>query len=208
MVILLFNLINVMKVGLLYYRYNMNERAKAILDFWFIQSSMEDWFKKDDIYDQKIRNLFLQDLKKAMNNEYDEWQDNAEESVALIMLLDQMSRNFFRNSSKAYEQDYKCRLIVNEAIDRGFVEELDKNKIHFLLLPLIHSEDISDHIFGHKLVDTYLKDHQEYDKIKKAWDDHTFAIKNFGRYPHRNIILGRESTQKEREFLEMPNSSW
>ncbi len=192
----------------LYYSYMINERAKVILDFCFVKTSMDQWFKKDKKFDDNLRKQFLNDHTKASNNEYDEWQDNAEESVALIMLLDQMSRNFFRNSSKAYEQDYKCRLIVNEAIDRGFVEELDKNKIHFLLLPLIHSEDISDHIFGHKLVDTYLKDHQEYDKIKKAWDDHTFAIKNFGRYPHRNIILGRESTQKEREFLEMPNSSW
>ena len=55
----------------------MNERAKAILDFWFIQSTMEDWFKKDDIYDQKIKSLFFTDLKKAINNEYDEWQDTA-----------------------------------------------------------------------------------------------------------------------------------
>ena len=75
----------------------MNERAKTILDFWFTQSTMEDWFKKDDIYDQKIKKLFLGDLKKAINNEYDEWQDTAEECVALVILLDQFSRNLFRN---------------------------------------------------------------------------------------------------------------
>ena len=92
---------------------------------------------------------------------------------------------FYRNDEKAYKQDYKCRLIVNEAIDRGYLEELDKDKIHFLLLPLIHSEDLSDHIFGHKLVDTYLKDHIEYNKIKKAWDDHTIAIKNL-----EDILIG------------------
>ena len=125
-----------------------------------------------------------------------------------IILLDQFSRNLFRNSPKAFEQDYKCRLIVNEAIDRGYLEELDKDKIHFLLLPLIHSEDLSDHIFGHKLVDTYLKDHTDYNKIKKAWNDHTIAIKKFGRYPHRNKILGRTSTEEENIFLNQPNSSW
>ncbi len=197
-----------MKVGLLYYSSHMNERAKAILDFWFIQSGMEDWFKKDDKYDEKIKKLFLKDLKKATNNEYDEWQDTAKECVALVILLDQFSRNLYRDSSAAFAQDYKTRLIVNEAVDRGYLEELEQNKIHFLLMPLIHSEDISDHIFGHKLIDTYLKSFEHYDKIKKAWNDHTIPIKKFGRYPHRNKILQRKSTPEEEAFLNQPNSSW
>ena len=197
-----------MKVGLLYYSSHMNERAKAILDFWFIQSSMEDWFKKDDKYDEKIKKLFLDDLKKATNNEYDEWQDTAKECVALVILLDQFSRNLYRDSSTAFAQDYKTRLIVNEAVDRGYLEELEQNKIHFLLMPLIHSEDISDHIFGHKLIDTYLKSFEHFDKIKKAWNDHTIPIKKFGRYPHRNKILKRKSTPEEEAFLNQPDSSW
>ncbi len=186
----------------------MNERAKTILDFWFIQSNMEDWFKKDAKYDQKIRKLFFKDFKKAISNEYDDWQDNAEECVALVLLLDQFSRNLFRNNSEAFAQDYKTRLIVNEAVDRGYLEELQQNKIHFLLMPLIHSEDISDHVFGHKLIDTYLKSFEYYDKIKKSWDDHTIPIKKFGRYPHRNNILQRKSTPEEEIFLKEPNSSW
>ena len=152
--------------------------------------------------------LFLNDYENAVNNNYDKWQDNPEECVALIVLLDQLSRNFYRNDPKAYEQDYKSRLIVKEAVKKGFLEKLDKDKIHFLLLPLIHSENISDHIFGHQLVDTYLQDHMEYKKIKKAWDDHTVAIKKFGRYPHRNKILKRNSTIDEQEFLKQPDSSW
>ena len=186
----------------------MNERAKAILDFWFIQSSMEDWFKKNDKYDEKIKKLFFKDLLKTINNEYDEWQDNAEECIALVILLDQFSRNLFRNSEKAFAQDYKTRLIVNEAVDRGYLEELSQHKIHFLLMPLIHSEDISDHIFGHKLIDTYLKSFEHYDKIKKAWNDHSIPIKKFGWYPHRNSILNRKSTVEEKVFLKQPNSSW
>ena len=197
-----------MEKSYLYYSYMINERAKIILDFCFVKTPLEQWFKKNEEFDDQLRRLFLNDYKNAVNNQYDEWQDNPEECVALIMLLDQLSRNFYRNNPKAYEQDYKCRLIVNEAVDRGFLEELDEDKIHFLLLPLIHSEDISDHIFGHQLVDTYLKDHLEYKKIKKAWDDHTIAIKQFGRYPHRNKILNRESTNKESEFLKQPDSSW
>ena len=182
----------------------INERAKVILEFCFVKTPLEQWFKKDKEFDDKLKSLFLNDYENAIHNNYDEWQDNPEECVALIILLDQLSRNFYRNNFKAYEQDYKCRLIVNEAIDRGFLEELDKDKIHFLLLPLIHSEDISDHIFGHQLVDTYLKDHVEYKKIKKAWSDHTVAIKNFGRYPHRNKILNRKSTYEEEKFLKLP----
>ena len=169
----------------------INERAKAILEFCFIKTQLEQWFQKSEKFDKILKNNFMTDYMKAINNEYDSWSNNPEECVALIMLLDQLSRNFFRNSSKAYDQDYKCRLIVNEAIDRGYLEELDMDKIHFLLLPLIHSEDLSDHIFGHKLVDTYLKNHKEYEKIKKAWNDHTVAIKKFGRYPHRNKSLNR-----------------
>tara|TARA_B100002051_G_scaffold165912_1_gene156701 strand:- start:514 stop:1077 length:564 start_codon:yes stop_codon:yes gene_type:complete len=186
----------------------INERAKVLLEFCFVKTERDQWFKKDENFDNKLKELFKLDYKKAIRNEYDEWQDKPEDCVALVILLDQLSRNFFRNSSKAYDQDYKCRLIVNEAIDRGYLEELDMDKIHFLLLPLIHSEDLSDHIFGHKLVDTYLIKHLEYKKIKKAWDDHTIAIKKFGRYPHRNKILNRISSEEEEVFLREPNSSW
>tara|TARA_Y100000768_G_C23648428_1_gene527407 strand:+ start:81 stop:644 length:564 start_codon:yes stop_codon:yes gene_type:complete len=186
----------------------INERAKVILEFCFVKTELEQWFKKDDKFDNILKNKFFKDYEIAIDNGYDDWQDNSEECVALVILLDQFSRNYFRNNSKAYDQDYKCRLIVNEAIDRGYLEELSKDKIHFLLLPLIHSEDISDHIFGHKLVDSYLKKYSDYKKIKKAWNDHTLAIKKFGRYPHRNIILGRKSSNEELNFLKMPNTSW
>jgi len=186
----------------------MNERAKAILDFWFIQSSMKNWFSKNDEFDNKIKKFFLNDLKKAIDNEYDGWQDSAKECVALVILLDQFSRNLFRNSSKAFKQDYKARLVVNEAVDRGYLEELDQTKIHFILLPFIHSEDISDHEFGHKLIDAYIKTHVDYEKIKKSWNDHSIPIRKFGRYPHRNKILKRESTLEEKEFLRLPNTSW
>ena len=115
----------------------INERAKVILDFCFVKTSMEQWFKKDLNFDKLLKQKFLKYYNKAIKNEYDEWQDNPEECLALVILLDQMSRNFFRNDAKSFDQDYKCRLIVNEAIDRGFLEELNIYKIHFLLLPLI-----------------------------------------------------------------------
>ena len=186
----------------------MNERAKAILDFWYIQSSIKDWFTKNNEYDEKIKIFFFEDLQKAIKNEYDEWQDDPEECVALVILLDQFSRNLYRNNENAFLQDYKTRLIVKKAVERGYLERLDQQKIHFLLLPLIHSEDICDHITGHNLVDTHLKSYEVYERLKKSWNDHTVVIKRFGRYPHRNNVLKRKSTKDEQEFLKQPNSSW
>ena len=186
----------------------MNERAKAILDFCFVKTKIEQWFQKNDDFDNILKDNFMNDYLKAINNDYDNWIDSAEECVALIILLDQLSRNFFRNSFKAYSNDRKCLMIVKDAIKKNYLENLSHDKIHFLLLPLIHSENIVDHNLGHKLVDKYLKEHPEYPKIKKAWNDHSVAIEKFGRYPHRNKILNRKSTSMEENFLKQPNSSW
>ena len=186
----------------------MNERAKAILDFWFIESSSEQHFKKSEDFDKKIKENFEFDYLKAINNELEDWQDDLNSNLALVILLDQFSRNLYRNNPQAYAYDYKTRLIVNEAIDRGDLENIEIDHKFYLILPLIHSEDISDHIFAHKLCDTYLILHPQYKDIKKQFDYHTAPIKKFGRYPHRNKIMGRKSTNLEKKFLSNPNSSW
>ena len=85
---------------------------------------------------------------------------------------------------------------------------MDQSQKFFMLLPLIHSEEILDHEMAYFLLDKYLKDHPDLTNIKKFWQDHTKAIKQFHRYPHRNKVLGRESTEQEIEFLKGPNSSW
>ena len=186
----------------------MDERAKAILDFWFIESTSQEHFKQNDDFDKIIRKNFKNDYEKATNNELEDWQDDPKTCLALVILLDQFSRNLFRNNISSFKHDKKTRLIVNEAVDRGDLEKLNNNERFFLILPLIHSEDISDHIFAHKLSESFLKSHPEIDNIKKQFDYHTIPIKKFGRYPHRNKILGRESTKEEKEFLANPNSSW
>ena len=186
----------------------MKERAKVILDFWFVESSPEELFKRNEVFDQKIRNRFIKDYEKGINNQYDDWQDNSESCVALIILLDQFSRNLFRNDKQAFAQDHKARLIANKAIDRGYLEDIDLDKKLFLLMPLLHSESINDHIYAQNLCCNYLKKHPKFNNIKKAWNDHTYAIKKFGRYPHRNKILDRTSTPEEELFLQQPNSSW
>ena len=186
----------------------MNERAISILNFWFKESAPEDHFKKNDIFDKKIKDFFGPDYKKAINNELEDWQDDPKTCLALIILLDQFSRNLFRNKADAFFYDKKCRLIVNEAVDRGDLEILDNNEKFFLILPLIHSENISDHIFAHKLCDSFLKSHPEINNIKKQFNYHTIPIKKFGRYPHRNKVLERKSTNEENNFLLDKNSAW
>ena len=183
-------------------------KYQEVLDFWFKESSSKDHWAKNDEYDQKIRDRFLVDVEKAIKNEYDDWQDEAKSSLALIILLDQFSRNLFRNDPKSYSQDTKARLLVTEGVDRQYLDELDTSEKFFYLLPLIHSEEMFDHEMAYHFMELYLQDHPGLVDIKKFWKDHTKAIKRFNRYPHRNEILGRESTKEEIEFLNGPNSSW
>ena len=186
----------------------MEKVVKEILDFWFKESLPEELFRQKDSFDNKIRDKFSNDYEKAIINEYDEWQDDAKSCLALIILLDQFSRNLFRNDKRAFAQDHKCRLIVNEAIDRGDLEKLDVNEKLFFLLPLLHSEEISDHIYVNNLSNVHLKTHPQIKLIKTSWKNHTDVLKKFKRYPHRNKVLERQSTPGEIEFLNEPNSSW
>ena len=152
----------------------MNDRAQAILDFWFDDLIVEKRFKKDEKFDQLIREKFGEDHNKATSNEY----------------------------------DFKARLIVNDAVYTGYLDQMDEYQRFFMLLPYIHSEEIIDHDRAYKLLTNYLSNHPNFLEIKKFWKDHTAVIKRFHRYPHRNKLLGRRSTAEEIEFLDQPNSSW
>ena len=185
-----------------------NLRAEIILDFWFNKTPHEKRFKRDKLFDKEITQKFSNDYELAKSNEYDNWLDAPKKCLALIIILDQFSRNLFRDKKEAFELDHKARLAVNEAVYSGYLEELNHSEKLFMLLPLIHSEEIIDHERAYKLLDKYLIDHPDINTIKKFWLDHTNAIKKFSRYPHRNKILGRQSTIEEIEFLKEPDSSW
>ena len=179
----------------------MNERTKTILDFWFLQTSQEEKFGNNKTFDKKIRDNFLDDYQKAIKNEYDYWHDNAAECLALIILLDQFSRNLFRNNMKAFAMDYKARIIANYAIDKGYCEELTNDHLIFVFLPFMHSEKIQDQIYCGNLIDTYLKYHSSYKDSKKFSQLHYNIISKFGRFPYRNKVLKRKNTIKEKEYL-------
>ena len=179
----------------------MNGRAKAILHFWFNETKHKERFEKNEAFDQKIRANFFEDYQKAANNEYDNWQDNTNECLALIILLDQFSRNLFRNNHKAFAMDNKARQIARNAIDKGYHQKLPNDKILFIFLPFMHSEELNDQIYCDKLIDTYLKDHPLYKEIKKFSKIHLDIINEFGRFPYRNKVLRRKNTIKEKEYL-------
>jgi uncharacterized protein (DUF924 family) len=186
----------------------MNKKAKEIIDFWFKETPPKKRFQKHKDFDELIKNFFLKDYELASSNEYDDWQDSPLGSLALVILFDQFSRNMFRDEPKAFNQDHKARLIVNDSVYAGFLDEMDQDQRLFMILPLIHSEEITDHDMAYYLLDKYLKDHPGLISIKKSWKDHTLVIKKFHRYPHRNLVLDRKSTPEEIEFLAQPNSSW
>ena len=186
----------------------MHKKVQEILDFWFKDTPPKKRFQKHKGFDQEIRVKFLKDYELASTNEYDDWQDTPLGCLALVILFDQFSRNMFRDDKRAFDQDHKTRLIVNDAVYAGFLEKMDESQKFFMLLPLIHSEEITDHEMAYYLLDKYLKNYSGLKDIKKFWQDHTKAIRKFHRYPHRNEILGRKSTLEEIEFLNGPNSSW
>ena len=186
----------------------MNKKAKEIIDFWFKETPPKKRFQKHKDFDELIKKFFLKDYELASSNEYDDWQDSPLGSLALVILFDQFSRNMFRDEPKAFNQDHKARLIVNDSVYAGFLDEMDQDQRLFMILPLIHSEEITDHDMAYYLLDKFLKDHPGLISIKKSWKDHTLVIKKFHRYPHRNLVLDRKSTPEEIEFLAQPNSSW
>ena len=186
----------------------MNKRAKNILNFWFIESSQEEKFSRNDEFDKKIKDRFFEDYKKAISNDYDYWPNEHNECLALIVLLDQFSRNLFRNNSKAFAMDYKAQIISKKAIDKEYHKTLPNNQIIFIFLPLMHSEELSDQLYCNELIDNYLKDNPNYKEIKKFSKIHLDIVKKFGRFPYRNKVLKRKNTIEENEYLNSTHHSF
>jgi len=179
----------------------MNNNAKNILDFWFIESTSEEKFTRNDEFDKKIKDNFFDDYKKAILGQYDKWKKSPKECLALIILFDQFSRNLFRSNSKAFAMDTKCVEIVKYAIDNGYHNKLSILQKFFIFLPLMHSEKLEDQILCTQLIDLYLLKHPSYNDIKKFAKIHHDIIKKFKRFPYRNKVLGRQNTIKEDKYL-------
>ena len=176
---------------------------QTVLDFWFSAETQPYWFAKSDAFDQQLRNQFLDTLEQARQAELWSWRENAEGRLAEIIVLDQFSRNLYRDRPASFAQDPMALALAQETIQLGLDKNLRPEQRSFLYMPFMHSESKIIHEQALKLFEN-LGNPINLDFEKK----HKVIIDRFGRYPHRNEILGRESTVEEIEFLTQPNSSF
>lgn len=171
-----------------------NPRAKDVLDFWR-EAGPKRWFRKDPDFDAEFRRRFLAAHEAAARGELDHWTRTTHGALALLILLDQFPRNAFRGSARMFATDRLAWQQSQSALAAGFDQQIDAELRNFFYLPLMHSEDIEDQERAVALT------------LPLGADSHRFAqlhrdiIKRFGRFPHRNALLGRVSTAQEEQFL-------
>ncbi len=181
----------------------VSAEAQSVLDFWFEESTPAQWFTKDDGFDAALRERFAATLGRATAGALDSWRDTAPDCLALVIVLDQFPRNMFRGDARSFDTGAAAVAATRRALDKGFDDGMSFNEKQFLYMPLMHIEDKAGQaqsvaLFG-SLDDTEILDfalrHQE-------------IIDRFGRFPHRNEALGRETTPEEAVFLKQPGSSF
>lgn len=170
--------------------------AIAILDFWR-DAGPENWFVKDDAFDAEIRRHFLAEVEAAARGELSAWEETPEGVYALLLLLDQFPRNLYRGSPQAFAADPLALAVAERAIARGFDRAFENPERRFIYMPFMHSEDLADQ--------------QRCVALCEAAEDpegvhhavvHRDIIRDFGRFPHRNPVLGRQSSAEEQRFLD------
>ena len=178
--------------------------------FWFGEppgESRAEWFRKDAAFDEEIRRRFGDVHAAAARRERDAWRAAPESMLALIVVLDQFSRNLYRNDPRAFAQDAYALECAKQAVERGDDGALLPVQRQFLYLPFEHSEDLADQERGLELL--VALDAFEPTRGSGEWARrHRDIIARFGRFPHRNAALGRASTAEEIEFLKTPGSGF
>ena len=168
----------------------MNE----VVEFWFEELTPEDWFKKSDALDQEMRERFEELYWKASRGELFVWRTTAEGRLAEILLLDQIPRNIFRGTAQAFATDSLALVLAQEGLEQAL--DLPVVQRGFFYMPFMHSESLVVHEVALRLFDQPgLEKRLKYEKM------HAEILQQFGRYPHRNAILGRISTKEEEGYL-------
>ncbi|MES0370963.1 MAG: DUF924 family protein [Mariprofundaceae bacterium] len=177
--------------------------ADDIIKFWFNELKPAQWWVKDLDLDLAIKSRFGTTHRAATMGELESWRETADGRLAEIIVLDQFSRNIHRDTSLAFANDAMALVLAQEAVRIGADQEVDFEHRAFLYMPYMHSESEAIH---EKAVELFSKPGGEYNYEFEL--KHKAIIDRFGRYPHRNNILGRESTPEEIEFLSQPGSSF
>jgi uncharacterized protein (DUF924 family) len=191
-----------------------NDRsARAVLEFWFSERARPLWFEKNQAFDDEIRARFGPTLELAAAGALDDWRDDPDSCLALVIVLDQFSRNLHRGSPRAFACDGKARATADLAVNRGFDQRVALDRRSFFYLPFEHSEDMADQRRSVALFQRWAEAHDGAARDKALHQmeyvhRHLEIIERFGRFPHRNECLGRESTPQEIAFLTEPRSSF
>ncbi len=173
-----------------------------VLTFWFEEISPKQWWQVDPAFDALLTQRFGSLLRRAAQGELYGWRAEPEGRLAEILVLDQFSRNIHRGTPRAFAQDPMALALAQEAVAAGVLPELRQAGRAFLLMPYMHSESALIHVQAEFLFRQHAPGNLDFELRHKA------IIDRFGRYPHRNAILGRESTVQEAEFLTQPGSSF
>lgn len=177
--------------------------AQDVINFWFTEIDSALWWKKDTAFDEQIRTRFGQTHQQATCGELAHWRTDAQGRLAEIIVLDQFSRNLYRDSGQAFAYDLAALILAQECIRLGLHAQLSTIQKSFLYLPFMHSESLTIH---EQAVQLYSIAGLEFNLNFEL--KHKVIIERFGRYPHRNAVLGRASTPQELDFLQQPNSSF
>ena len=180
----------------------MTEKEE-ILNFWFKECKPEQWFKKNEDSDQMIENRFSIAIENAIAGNLGNWEESETGCLALIILLDQFTRNVFRDTPRAFAGDKRALALSQLCCNKDYLTNLDFHRRHFMLMPMMHSENLAVQDAALPLFKKYASK-KDYEYAEK----HRDIIARYGRFPHRNVILGRKSTNKELEFLKQPGSSF
>ena len=171
------------------------------MKFWFEQTEPDQWFKKDPTFDASVRERFLGLHEILVSRGNDGLLADAQTAVAAVIVLDQMSRNMFRDTPRAFAADPQALRLAEAAIARGFDADLTKDQRMFLYLPFQHAEDHQSQARSVALMASVGDP-----ELQKWAEAHRAVVERFGRFPHRNGVLGRISTSEEIEFLKQPDS--
>jgi uncharacterized protein (DUF924 family) len=171
----------------------------AVLDFWFAPEMEKRWFRSSEALDAEIRERFASPWQAGRDGRLAHWEETPEGALALVILLDQFPLNMFRNRPEGFSTEAAARQVAERAIARGFDRQLDGAALAFLYLPFMHSEDLADQERSVRLFEAAgLTENLRFAR------HHRDIVARFGRFPHRNAILGRDSSQEEVDWLASP----
>jgi len=192
----------------------VNKKPEEVLEFWFGREVEEGygefrevWFTKDPEFDREVRDCFEDVYEEAAAGRLESWKDEARSCLALIVMLDQFPRNMFRGDPKTYAMDKEARTATRHAIEHAYDRELAPFQRLFVYLPFEHSEELEDQRHSVELFRGLTAEMGSEDLLRYAVR-HKEIVERFGRFPHRNEILGRATTPEETEFLREPDSSF